>query len=144
MGPSGSPVQRLALNKEQIQALPDNYQAATNSKKFPTSHNLQQRETSFLPSDLFQPDGPWVCIGPGGSAKIEEGRGPFDPEAQDFYEFKLSRIQLFAGKEGGLRSIERDEKDFVTTHLLTDKILWHSRPRLCPRANHSRGRLCHK
>ena len=32
----------------------------------------------------------------------------------------------------------------VTTHLLTDKILWHSRPRLCPRANHSRGRLCHK
>ena len=30
----------------------------------------------------------------------------------DTYEFKLSRVKLFAGDSGGLRSVARDEKEF--------------------------------
>jgi hypothetical protein len=33
---------------------------------------------------------------------------------QDFYQIRLSRPQLFAGRAGGLRATERDEKEFST------------------------------
>jgi hypothetical protein len=33
---------------------------------------------------------------------------------QDFYEFKLSRALLFAGKDGGLRATRRDERELST------------------------------
>jgi hypothetical protein len=44
---------------------------------------------------------------------------PTDPtrpaaSGQDFYEFRLSRPLLFAGKSGGLRAVGRDEKEFST------------------------------
>jgi hypothetical protein len=37
---------------------------------------------------------------------------------QDFYEFTRSRALLFAGKMGGLRPVERNEKDFRTQFLV--------------------------
>jgi hypothetical protein len=40
-----------------------------------------------------------------------------EPETQDGYEFTLSRPGLFAGRNGGLRPIHRDERD-LTTQLL--------------------------
>jgi hypothetical protein len=36
-----------------------------------------------------------------------------EPASQDFYEFKLSRVKLFAGDSGGLRALARDEKEFL-------------------------------
>lgn len=38
--------------------------------------------------------------------------------AQDFYEFTRGRAQLFAGQSGGLRAVERDERDFRTQLLV--------------------------
>jgi hypothetical protein len=39
--------------------------------------------------------------------------GANEASGQDFYEIKLSRPQLFARKAGGLRAIERTEKEFA-------------------------------
>ena len=53
---------RLALTREQIDALPDNYAGAVASKTFPTAFDPAQPDQSFLPPDLFKKDGPWVCV----------------------------------------------------------------------------------
>jgi len=60
--PLGEIIRRLALTQDQIQALPDNYQTAVRAKDFPSNADAAHREAAFLP-DLFNPDGPWVCVG---------------------------------------------------------------------------------
>lgn len=209
-------IRSLALRREQIQALPDNYADAVRTKAFATQYDPERRDVAFLPSDLFQPDGPWVCLSargaqpiapnhayafsgrsvflifirlpegrsstlnylknlqgfpifvPGGSPNeklpnsnlpqfpggsqlalvrtmaLIDNQGKLIPTrlteqaqirvhhaisktiplgvdlssneertSQDFYEFKLSRVKLFAGDSGGLRALARDDKEFL-------------------------------
>jgi len=68
---------RLALTKEQIKSLPDNYAQAVASGAFSAQYDLAHPEQPFLPQDLFDPRGPWMCITPspelmgvGGVAKL--------------------------------------------------------------------------
>jgi hypothetical protein len=70
-------LRRLALTKEQIKSLPDNYAQAVASGVFSTQYDPIHPEQPFLPQDLFDPRGPWVCITPspelmgnGGVAKL--------------------------------------------------------------------------
>ncbi len=56
-------IQRLALTKQEIQSLPDNYAAAMNSHTFPANYQEKNQEIAFLPADFFVPNGDWVCIG---------------------------------------------------------------------------------
>jgi hypothetical protein len=56
-------IRRLALTNDEIQQLPDNYAAAVRAKAFAAIHNPQKPEQAFLPSDLFDPEGPWVLLG---------------------------------------------------------------------------------
>jgi hypothetical protein len=55
-------IRRLALTKEQIGALPDNYAAAIASKAYPDAFDPNHPDRGFLPADLFLEDGPWVCV----------------------------------------------------------------------------------
>jgi hypothetical protein len=209
-------IHRLSLPVERIRALPNNYRDAVAAKTFSSHYDPDRREQAFLPSDLFQPDGPWVLLSaqggnpaaqvhvaafsgrsaflifirlPEGRAatlaylkKISEFSQPWIPDAQDLdhfqpnpelpqfpvgtqlalvremvliddqanliptgivedlqirvhraipqeipatwnvdrnqaasldtYEFKLSRVNLFAGHSGGLRPVARDEREF--------------------------------
>ena len=73
-------LRRLALTKEQIKSLPDNYAQAVASKAFAAQYDPAQPQQPFLPPDLFDPRGPWVCITPspesladGGVAKLHLG-----------------------------------------------------------------------
>lgn len=214
----------LALPPEELKSLPDNYSRATASGAFAKEYDPANRQRPFLPADLFDPRGPWVCIQPSPESdsgvakthiwnlsgrsgffvfvKLPEGRkatmdyfqslwnfpqswvqGPtsaadqarenpdlpsfpagtqvalvrrmtlFDNQGnltassitesvqirvydsittteerflngnmaeviknsgQDFFEFKLSRPLLFAGKNGGLRAVTPDEKELST------------------------------
>ena len=56
-------IKRVALSKEEIYSLPDNYALAVESNIFPVSVQVDEPETAFLPSDLFQPDSAWVPMG---------------------------------------------------------------------------------
>lgn len=58
-------IQRLALNPSDIESLPDNYAAAVKSKAFATQDDPEHPDKPFLPPDLFDPHGPWVCVGTG-------------------------------------------------------------------------------
>jgi hypothetical protein len=70
-------VRRLALTEDQIQKLPDNYEDAVRAHVFPTGYDSADPQRPFLPADLFDPKGPWVCLGE------QHGR----PVASDHLEF---------------------------------------------------------
>ncbi|HEX2714343.1 MAG TPA: hypothetical protein VHM88_19290, partial [Candidatus Acidoferrales bacterium] len=55
-------LRRLALTPEQIKALPDNYAQAVGSGAFSAEYDKTQPQQLFLPPDLFDSRGPWVCI----------------------------------------------------------------------------------
>jgi hypothetical protein len=55
-------IHRLALTSKQIEALPDTYNAAAVSRHFPLAYDTSKPQGTFLPPELFRPDGPWVCL----------------------------------------------------------------------------------
>jgi hypothetical protein len=70
-------LKRLALPQEQIKSLPDNYAQAVSSGAFAAQYDPAKPQQTFLPPDLFDVRGPWVCIKPnpesisyGGVAKL--------------------------------------------------------------------------
>ncbi|HEY4263519.1 MAG TPA: hypothetical protein VGM98_25370 [Schlesneria sp.] len=58
-------IRRLALSSEQIEKLPDNYTSTVAAKVFSSRFDTWQPERSYLPAQVFDPEGPWVCIGRG-------------------------------------------------------------------------------
>jgi len=55
-------LRRLALTPEEIKSLPDNYAQAVASGAFAKEYDPSNRDRVFLPPNLLQPGGPWVCI----------------------------------------------------------------------------------
>jgi hypothetical protein len=53
----------LALTSDQIARLPDTYAAAVASGAFAAAFDSDAPDRSYLPPDLFNPAGPWVCVG---------------------------------------------------------------------------------
>ncbi|MDP7012158.1 MAG: hypothetical protein QF685_12350, partial [Verrucomicrobiota bacterium] len=77
-------IPRLALGKSAIAKLPDNYGAAVQSRVFNLRFDLTHPPKHYLPEDLLDPDGSWVCVRgalPGPSAPVHiryyRGRSPF-------------------------------------------------------------------
>jgi hypothetical protein len=56
-------IREVALTKEQILTLPDNYALALQSNAFPADFKIDDPQAAFLPSDLFQADSAWVPVG---------------------------------------------------------------------------------
>ena len=56
-------IERLELPNTALSQLPDNYAAAVKSGKFAADFDPSHPEQSFLPPDLFDPNGPWVQLG---------------------------------------------------------------------------------
>jgi hypothetical protein len=56
-------MQRVALTRDQIEALPDNYAAAVAAKTFPTDFDTGKPDVAFLPQDLWDSKGSWVLLG---------------------------------------------------------------------------------
>lgn len=57
-------LERLAPSLEQIRSLPNNYAQAVASGVFAPEYDPAYPRKAFLPPDLFDPRGPWVCITP--------------------------------------------------------------------------------
>ena len=56
-------VRRLALSQDELAHLPDTYALALQNHEFPAIHSPAHHNKAFLPPDLFDPSGPWVCLG---------------------------------------------------------------------------------
>jgi hypothetical protein len=56
-------IKRVALSKEEIRFLPNNYTLAVESKTFSENFQVDHPENAFLPIDLFQSGSAWVPMG---------------------------------------------------------------------------------
>jgi hypothetical protein len=56
-------IRRLALGVDEIRKLPDNYDDAVRAHSYPTAYDPDDPQSPFLPADLFDPNGAWVCLG---------------------------------------------------------------------------------
>src|SRR5208337_454522 len=56
-------IRSLALSPEDLAALPDTYSLALQNHEFPAGYDPANPNQAFLPLDLFDPGGPWVCLG---------------------------------------------------------------------------------
>ena len=56
-------VRRLALSPDELAHLPDTYALALQNHEFPAIPSPVHHNEAFLPPDLFDPSGPWVCLG---------------------------------------------------------------------------------
>lgn len=55
-------LRRLAPTPEQLANLPDNYAEAVRVGMFAPNYDTAEPRRPFLPPDLFDPHGPWVCF----------------------------------------------------------------------------------
>lgn len=55
-------MRRVALTQDEIRGLPDTYSEAVTSRHLPSEYAPAAPHRAFLPPDLFQPDGPWICL----------------------------------------------------------------------------------
>lgn len=55
-------IRKLAPSKAEAKALPDTYALAVKSKAFPSAFDPARPNEPFLPPDLFDTAGPWVCV----------------------------------------------------------------------------------
>ena len=56
-------VRRLALSPDQLARLPDTYARALENHEFPGKFDPASPNQAFLPPELVDPSGPWVCLG---------------------------------------------------------------------------------
>lgn len=56
-------VWRLALPPDELATLPDTYARSLQNHEFPSAYNPASPSQAFLPPDLLDPSGPWVCLG---------------------------------------------------------------------------------
>lgn len=91
-------IKRLTLTSDQIEALPDNYTLAVAARVFPTQYQPDRGKAPFLPPDIFEPDGPWVCIS-------NNRGGPVAPSHAQFFNGRstfLVFVRLPGGREATL------------------------------------------
>lgn len=94
--PLATIIGRLALTRTEIEALPDNYQAAVASEDFARRFDAGKPERPYLPSDLFSADGTWVCVG-----RIDGVTAPEHLREDRSYGFNNSVFLVFLRLPGG-------------------------------------------
>jgi hypothetical protein len=72
-------IRRLALPADEIGKLPHNYDDAVRTRAFPTQYDPAAANEASLPADLFDPKGPWVCLGE------QHGRPVASDHLESFY-----------------------------------------------------------
>jgi hypothetical protein len=85
----------LELTPDEIERIPDNYLAAVGSSAFATSFDPSQPTRSFLPEDMLDPRGPWICVGsqngPVAARHLSEGSMPVNSIFLVFMRFPEGR-----------------------------------------------------
>ena len=90
-------IRRVALSKEQIDSLPDNYALEIRSHTFLTVAPPNGPDAPFLPPDLFQADSAWVPVG-------REGGPVAMTHTESFPFYGRSVFLVFVRSPGGRES----------------------------------------
>src|ERR1700691_217430 len=92
-------IRRLALTEDQARKLPDNYDDAVRAHMFPTSYDPADPQRPFLPADLLDPKGPWVCLG-------EQHGRPVASDHLEFFEGRSIFLVFFQVPGGREKTLE--------------------------------------
>ncbi len=63
-------MRQLALTRDEIDQLPDTCRETVESRKLPTAFDPESPDQPFLPPDLFDEQGPWVCLTRSGPDRV--------------------------------------------------------------------------
>lgn len=113
-------IRKVALTEGEILSLPDNYEAAIRSKTFQTNYLSETPDIGYLPVDLLQPDGEWLCLG-------REGGPIAMTHTEEFPFFGRSAFLVFiripGGREATLQFLqELNEKRPLTLQLADTEV----------------------
>ena len=104
-------IRRLALTSDRMTRLPDNYATAVASKRFAAKFDPEKPEHAYLPPNLFQPGGPWICVGrtDGPTAPTHLALVPHTSNADNRFTNStfLVFMKLPAGRKAGLAFLGR-------------------------------------
>jgi hypothetical protein len=96
-------MKRVALSREEILSLPDNYALVVRSKSYPAGFQEEHPEQAFLPPDLLDPGSAWAIVG-------HEGGPAAMTHTESFPFFGRSVFLVFVrspqGRAGTLEFIE--------------------------------------
>jgi hypothetical protein len=92
-------IRRLALTANEIGKLPDNYNDAILSHAFPVAYDAANANEPFLPAGLFDPTGPWVCLG-------EEHGRPVASRHLEFFRGRSVFLVFFQVPGGRSKTLE--------------------------------------
>ena len=92
-------IRRLALSEDQVRKLPDNYEDAVRAHVFPTTYDPADPQHPFLPADLFDPTGSWVCLGE------QQGR-PVASDHLEFFDGRSIFLAFFQAPGGRAKTLE--------------------------------------
>jgi len=92
---------RVAMTPSQIKSLPDNYAQAVASGELAKEYDPAHPDRPFLPPDLLQSRGSWVCI-QGDGVPVAEGHVSFASGRSRFLVF----LHLPQGREATLKYIQ--------------------------------------
>lgn len=92
-------IRRLALSEDQARKLPDNYEDAIRAHVFPTTYDPADPQRPFLPADLFDPKGTWVCLG-------EKQRRPVASDHLEFFDGRSTFPVFFQVPGGRAKALE--------------------------------------
>ncbi len=98
-----SAIRQLELSDDQIRALPDNLTAAVKSRAFAAEYSADQADRAFVPADLFDPQGPWVCVGNSGQTVKAKEHAIFASGRSAFFVF----ISLPGGRAATLDYLKK-------------------------------------
>jgi hypothetical protein len=96
-------IRRLALTAEEIGKLPDNYSDAIRTHIFPIGYDPANAKEPFLPADIFDSTGPWVCLG-------EQHRRPVASDHLEFFRGRSVFLVFFQVPGGRSKTLEYLEK----------------------------------
>jgi hypothetical protein len=96
-------IRKVALSREEILSLPDNYTLEIEEETFPADVPIDNSGAAFLPSDIFHPERAWVPIG-------REGGPVAMTHTESFPFFGRSVFLVYVrwpgGREASLKFIE--------------------------------------
>ena len=113
-------IRKVALTKDEILSLPDNYEAAIKSKSFAPNYQSQTPDIGLLPVDLLYADSEWICLG-------REGGPAAMTHTEEFPFFGRSVFLVFirvpGGREATLKFLqELNEKRPLTLQLVGTEV----------------------
>lgn len=99
-----SAIRALAPTKDEVDLLPDNYQTAVSSERFPASHSGCYLSPAFLPPSLPDASDGWISLGrDGGPIAISHVQDPHFVGRSAF----LVYVRVPGGREVTLRFVEQ-------------------------------------